>query len=128
MIHMINIYWTFSIQLVSGEALDMLRKDLSFPDEVSTLKYKSASEQVITQIILILCSYNCELKLEDIWREYNRNTDVYLEVWGSKFEGPTDVTSWRLGKSISGRGNYCVGFLRQERAMPTWKPKSRINK
>lgn len=44
----------------------MLRKDLSFPDEVSTLKYKSASEQVIKQITLILCSYNCELKLEDI--------------------------------------------------------------
>ena len=42
-------------------------------------------------------------------REYNRNTDVDLEVWGSKPEGHLDVNSWKLGKTISGGRDDC-GF------------------
>ena len=40
-------------------------------------------------------------------REYNRNTDVDLVVWGSKSEGHIDVNSWKLGKSILGGRDDC---------------------
>lgn len=60
-------------------------------------------------------------------REYNRNIDVDLEVWGSKAEWYIDMANWGLDKSISTTRNDCVSFLRQERAIPTWKPKSRIH-
>lgn len=55
-------------------------------------------------------------------REYNRNIDVGLEVWGSKDEECIDMTSWSLNKGISSTGDDIVGFLRQEIVMPTWKP------
>lgn len=37
-------------------------------------------------------------------KEYNRDTDVGLEGWGSKTEECSDLSRWRVGKSIQEEG------------------------